>query len=100
MVEKYILELSENFDLNILSLDTKCTGEISWQQGNNMSVIDFVLCNNAMYRHFLEMIIDEEWEMFKISDHNFINLRFQYYKVEKNNDNHVITYNRKKKNVL
>ena len=47
---KKVLNLLEMFNLSMLNLDDRCVGEITWEQGNNNSVIDFVLVNEILYR--------------------------------------------------
>ena len=56
---KQLLDLSEKYDLITLNLDTNCSGEITWQQGNMKSTNDFALWNQRMLNNLLEMIIDE-----------------------------------------
>ena len=93
---KKLLDLSEKYNLSIINLDTNCLGEITWQQGNMKSAIDFALCNQRMLNNLIEMIIDEEWEILKISDHNLINLTFKYDSLNNyNNSKNIITYNKK-----
>lgn len=44
-------------------------GEITWQNKNETSVIDFLLVNQRMYDRFISMKIDENNDKFDISDH-------------------------------
>ena len=92
-----LINFTDKYNLNILNLDTNCSGEITWEQGIMNSAIDYALCNEKMYSHFLNMIIDEEWEVLKISDHNLININFSFKKnIKFVNKNKIITYNSKK----
>ena len=47
------------FNSSILNLDDMCIGEITWEQGNNNSVIDFVLVNEILYKGFPSIFIDD-----------------------------------------
>ena len=80
---KRVIDIIENFNLNLLNLDDKCNGELTWAQGEYNSVIDFVLANEDMYKDFVQMDIDENWEKLNISDHNLINILFMYGRIEK-----------------
>ena len=93
---KKILDLVEKYNLGILNLDPKCSGEITRQQGDFKSTIDFAICNEEMQKLFLNMFIDDEWEVLKISDHNLISIDFSYKKSSTFCDkNKIIKFNRK-----
>ena len=54
---KRVIDIIENFNCNLLNLDDKCNGELTWAQGEYNSVIDFVLANEDMYKDFVQMDI-------------------------------------------
>ena len=94
---KKIINLVDKYNLHILNLDLRCDGIITWQQNNLQSVIDYGIVNECMYENFVSMMIDESWEIIKISDHNFINFKFSYC-IEKSlgkNKTELISFNRK-----
>ena len=37
------------------------------------STIDYALCNEKIYESFINTVIDEEWEVFEISDQIQVN---------------------------
>ena len=67
--------LAESTDMVILNVDTKCTGETTWQRGPLKSVIDYVLCPQNMYNYIEYLCIDEEQNFSVGSDHNFLILK-------------------------
>ena len=67
---KKFLEFANNNDLIILNLDMRCEGEITRQQGDIKSTIDFMLVNESMSNSFSKMFIDEDREITNFSDHN------------------------------
>ena len=86
-----LLNFVDEYNLNIMNLDIKCKGEITWQQGNMGSVqtlhcvmqqgnmgsvqtLQYVI--KKLYETFLDMYIDDEWEILKIADHNLIKILF------------------------
>ena len=72
-----VLDLMETHSLQLLNGDMKCEGEITWCRGEQRSVIDFVLVNEAMYKRFHEMKVDENKEKYDLSDHNLIEVNFR-----------------------
>ena len=69
---KIILDWLENFDLIMLNDDIDCEGLITWQRNEQKSVVDFVLVNKSMYNLYIDMKIDENKDIFDLSDHNMI----------------------------
>ena len=59
-------------------MDERCFGEKTWSRGEQNSVIDYILCNEKMYKYFSSMNIDENRDIFDNSDHNFINVDIRY----------------------
>ena len=46
------------------------------EKGGTRSVIDFMLVNEAMYRYFVKMMIDENKERLGVSDHVLLEAKF------------------------
>ena len=67
-----LLSLVEEYNLKILNMEDECRDRHTWQRGEQHSVIDFVLCNEPMYKYFNSMTIDQEKEVIDFSDHNLI----------------------------
>ena len=73
---KMILRWLDDYNLTLLNLDDKCEGTYTRTFKKQKSIIDYVLINNKMYNRFKEMKIDENKEIFDISDHNLITVNF------------------------
>ena len=54
----------------MLNGHAECPGEITWQQNEKISTIDYIMINEDMQRRFVAMHIDEDREEFDLSDHN------------------------------
>ena len=72
-----VLDMAEKFNLVILNGDPRCEGETTWSRGELKSSIDFIMCNQEMYKKFLGMYIDEEKEVFDLSDHHLLEVFFE-----------------------
>ena len=72
-----VLKLMNDLDLILINDDQLCQGEITWQQNNYKSAIDFVLANTNMYQRIEKMVIDEQGDKFNISDHNLITVQLK-----------------------
>lgn len=72
-----ILEWMEKYRLIMLNDDEKCTGEYTWSREGQRSVIDYFLVTNSTYKRFHSMRIDEEKEIFDLSDHNLMEAEFK-----------------------
>ena len=59
----------DKYNLILLNGDQKCEGEITRKQGEQKSAIDFVLVNQAGYKYFRKMEIEENRLMCDLSDH-------------------------------
>lgn len=71
-----VIDLITNYDLTLLNADESCTGVYTWRKKEQKSAIDFVVVNNKFYNYFVNMYIDEQKEMFDLSDHNLITVNF------------------------
>ena len=67
-----LLNFVEDTSLIILNHNPLTEGTITWKQGGNESVIDFILVNDAMLQLFNNMIIDEERSIYDLSDHSLL----------------------------
>ena len=70
------LEFVEKNDLSILNCDGRCEGEYTRIQGENKSLINFMLVNEEMSRKMESMIVDEEGIWFDMSDHVLLEATF------------------------
>ena len=76
---KRLINLTNNFNLKILSKRLKCKGKwtrINTKNENKKSIIDYALCTQALYRNLNTITIDEEGN-YKLNgksktDHNSI----------------------------
>lgn len=82
---KMIHEWFNEYDLILLNYDEKCTGEVTWTRGNQNSTIDYILVNETMYDKFISMTIDEDKEIYDLSDHNLLTARFEIKRKERKN---------------
>ena len=55
-----LLEFVERWNLIIMNCDAKCRGTYTRIERDNKSVIDYILVNEAMYKHYDSMEIDED----------------------------------------
>ena len=74
---KMVLEWMNDHNMALLNLDDKCKGQYTWQRGEQRSAIDFVMVNGKGYQWVMEMEIDEDKDVFDLSDHNLITLKLQ-----------------------
>ena len=74
---RYVLEIMENFNMCLLNGDDRCEGVTTREENGIKSVIDFALANEKMYSNFIKMNIDENKEIFDLSDHCLIKLEFK-----------------------
>ena len=79
-----ILKLINEMDLILIYDDPLCVGEITWQQNNHKSAIDFILANPKIYPRIVKMFIDEQSEDLDISDHKLITMEI---KISRENNN-------------
>lgn len=72
-----MLDFMEEWNLSLLNADDRCEGMFTRIQGENKSVIDYVMVNEIMHRMFRNMIIDENKEIFDTSDHCLVSAWFE-----------------------
>ena len=72
-----LYNLINKYNLILLNGHPECTGEITWEQKNKRSVIDYILVNNDMHESFINMNIDDNKEVFDLSDHNMLTATFR-----------------------
>ena len=75
-----MLDFAGEWGLAVLNADDRCEGEITRVQGQVRSVIDFLLVDERMYERFECMKIDEDKEVFDLSDHCYMLAGFRGYK--------------------
>ena len=94
-------EFVERWNLIIMNCDTKCRGTFTRIESDNKSVIDYILVNEAMYKHYDSMEIDEDKLLCNLTDHVYIYVdiipndmpkfknkkveKIKYYRVKDNN---------------
>ena len=91
---KYVLDIMEKFNLILLNGDDGCEGEITREENGRRSAIDFILINDRMYTKFIKMSIDEDKNIYSLSDHCLIELNIEI-KVKVSNkiiDKEVVKY--------
>lgn len=76
-----IIDWMQKYDLIMLNDDTNCKGVYTWQRNDQKSVVDFALVNTNMYNIFTDMLIDDSKQLFDLSDHNLIKIRFRVKKM-------------------
>ena len=74
---RIVKDLMNDNDLTLMNMDPMCEGLYTWQMGTHKSVIDYVLVNGDTYGLITEMKIDEECEIFDLSDHKMISLNLK-----------------------
>ena len=71
-----MLDFIDKNNLILLNGHAECLGEITWQQNEKISTIDYIITNKDMHRRFVAMHIDEDREEFDLSDHNLLIAEF------------------------
>lgn len=64
----------------MLNADWNSKGEITWSQGEQSSVIDYIPVTDKTYRRYNSMYIDKQQVIYGLLDHNLLEAVF---KVEK-----------------
>lgn len=70
------MNLMEKESLILLNNDDRCDGQFTREEGGIKSAIDFVLVNSIMYQNFINMKIDEEKNIYDLSDHCVLQTNF------------------------
>ena len=71
-----VLEMTEELDYTILNGTPQCVGEITRSQNNFESAIYLALVNGKLLNNYTHMTIDEDKNIFDLSDHNLIKVFF------------------------
>ena len=66
---RYIDEMVGNHNMILLNSDDRCKGETTREENGIQSTIDFVLVCQRLYGNFINMEIDEDKQIFDLSDH-------------------------------
>ena len=78
------MNIMDKCNLVMMNLDhSKTTGEVTWERGIQKSTIDYVLVSFSLYDRVKSMIIDDNHQILKISDHNLICLNIEIKKGKK-----------------
>lgn len=75
---KLVNGLIQEHGIILLNLDQKCKGQVTWRRNQQYSTIDFAMTNSNQYEKFSDMVIDEEQELYDLSDHNMMEISFKY----------------------
>ena len=67
-----MLDMMDDYNLILLNGLPDCKGEITWQQNEKVSFIDYIFADVVMHKSFSCMTIDENKEIFDLSDHNLL----------------------------
>ena len=71
-----MLDLIDRNNLILLNGHPECKGEITWQQRERKSTIDYLIIDTELHQRFEKMTIDEQKEEFDLSDHNMLTATF------------------------
>ena len=74
---RMMLEFAEKWNLVMLNVDDRCEGVYTRVQGEERTVLDYCLVDEAMYGKFCGMEIDEGKELFDLSDHCLVRVHFR-----------------------
>jgi len=79
---KMILKWLDDYNLTLLNIDDKCKGTFTFTRSRKIKkmgkiktykgINDYALLNNKTYNRFMKMKIDENKEIYDMSDHNLI----------------------------
>ena len=69
---KLLIDLIEKNNLVNLNGTLECEGKVTWEARGLKSAIDYALANQKMMDKYVNMKIDEEREVFDLSDHCMI----------------------------
>ena len=58
----------------VLSCDTKCRGDYARVERGNRGVMDCIMMNDLVHRHYESMKINEENMLYDLSDHVYIRI--------------------------
>ena len=71
-----MLDHIDKNNLILLNGHPECKGEITWQQRECKSIIDYLIIVAELHQRFEKMTIDEQKEEFDLSDHNMLTATF------------------------
>ena len=72
-----IIHWMDKYGMIMLNDDERCTGEVTWSRNEQHSVVDYVMVTEEAYKRFHKMRIDEEKDVYDLSDHNLIEVEFR-----------------------
>lgn len=71
---RLVLDLEGRYRMNILNLDERYKGKFTWERNDQKSVIDFALVNEDFYQITKIITIDDDKNLFDLSDHNMMEI--------------------------
>ena len=74
--------LVDKNNLILLNGHPECKDEITWQQRECKSTIDYSIIDTELHQRFEKMTIDEQKEEFDLSDHNMLTATFTVKKTK------------------
>ena len=77
---KLIKKMIQEEDLILLNIDSRCKETYTWQRGERKSAIDLIMVNQCGYEKFEEMEVDENIEIYDLSDHCMVRLSLKMKK--------------------
>ena len=83
---KLVMDMKMECNLILLNATDKCEGMITWSRGEQRSAIDFVIVNNNALNLCDSMKIDEQQDIFDLSDHNLIEVNLNLHNTHHNFD--------------
>lgn len=75
---KIVREWAAKYNLVLLNEDEKCEGQKTWERGEQYSTIDMALVDEKLNKIIRKIWIDEKKEIFDLSDHNLIQINFEF----------------------
>ena len=98
---KIMKNVASRHNLEILNLSEKCKGQTTWKRGDMSSTIDYALANEHMLNNFIDMIKDEENNIFDSSDYNLIEIKIKIIATREaaNKEEHIEFFSYKEENI-
>ena len=90
---KILEEIIEKNNLIMLNRTEDCEGKITWEARGLKSAIDYALVNRNMIKYFKAMYIDEQKEMYDLSDHCLMKIDLQLDTLQLNEGEKVLEIN-------
>ena len=82
---KIMKSFVDRHNLSILNLLDECSGKITWSRGIQYSTIDYMLANENLLKRVISLNIDDNKEVFDLSDHHMMKLNLNLTNINENN---------------